>query len=213
MCRLIEERDGKKLADSNVNTSSSCVVNFAQTNPQASGTMASGTTMPNPSAQPMNHFHRRTTIDGSAPTFGMSQQTTVSMFGQEYTQTTPTFSSSNFNSASYTPGGNGRTYANTNGNYQAMYSTVAYTDLIPLLDSSARFLLNHANHNATWYNTYGQLENDGFSYKTPSQFPFRSQPIDMMPTCAMVKPCAGPNNLTKQVATILRESFSIELKG
>jgi hypothetical protein len=71
--RLIEEQDGKKLADSNVHpSSSSCAFNFAQTNPQPSGTSVGGTTQPNPSAQPMNHFHSRTTVDGSAPTFGMT---------------------------------------------------------------------------------------------------------------------------------------------
>jgi hypothetical protein len=51
MSRLIEERDGKKLIDSNVNpSSSSCVVNFAQTNPQTCGTSVGGTTMRNSSA-------------------------------------------------------------------------------------------------------------------------------------------------------------------
>jgi hypothetical protein len=41
---LIEERDGKRLVDSNVHASSSyCAVNFAQTNPQPSGTSTSGT--------------------------------------------------------------------------------------------------------------------------------------------------------------------------
>jgi hypothetical protein len=45
--------DGKKLADSNVDPfSSSFAFNFAQTNPQASGALARGTTQPNPSAQP-----------------------------------------------------------------------------------------------------------------------------------------------------------------
>jgi hypothetical protein len=58
MHRLIEEWDGKKLADSNVNPSpSSYAVNFDQTNSQISGTLTGGTTMPNPSAQPMNYFH------------------------------------------------------------------------------------------------------------------------------------------------------------
>jgi hypothetical protein len=58
MCRLIEERDRKKLADFNVNhSSSSCIINFSQTNPQTSGTSAGGTTMPNPSTQPMNDIH------------------------------------------------------------------------------------------------------------------------------------------------------------
>jgi hypothetical protein len=58
MHRLIEERDGKKLVDSNVNPSySSCAINLTQPNPQTSGTSASGTTMPNLLAQSMNHFH------------------------------------------------------------------------------------------------------------------------------------------------------------
>jgi hypothetical protein len=49
MRRLIEERDGKKLIDFNVNSSSSsCAINFAQTNPQTSGTSAGSTKMPNP---------------------------------------------------------------------------------------------------------------------------------------------------------------------
>jgi hypothetical protein len=57
MRRLIEKRDGKKLADSNVHpSSSSCAVNFAQINPQSSGTSAGGMTQPNLSAQPMNQF-------------------------------------------------------------------------------------------------------------------------------------------------------------
>jgi hypothetical protein len=72
----------KKLTDSKVNPhSSSCVVNFSQTNPQISGTSAGGTTMPNLSVQLMNHFQSRTTIDGLVPTFEMPQQTTTSMFG------------------------------------------------------------------------------------------------------------------------------------
>jgi hypothetical protein len=60
--RLIEERDRKKLDNLNVNPSSSCAINFAPTNPQTSGTLVGGTTMPNPSAQPINHFHSQTTI-------------------------------------------------------------------------------------------------------------------------------------------------------
>jgi hypothetical protein len=56
--RLIEEWDEKKLADSIVNLSSSyCAVNFAQTNLQTNDTFVGGTTMPNPSAQSVNHFH------------------------------------------------------------------------------------------------------------------------------------------------------------
>jgi hypothetical protein len=49
MRRLIEEWDEKKLVDSNANPhSSSCTVNFTQTNPQTSGTLVGGATMPNP---------------------------------------------------------------------------------------------------------------------------------------------------------------------
>jgi hypothetical protein len=51
--------------------------------------------MPNPSAQPVNHFHNRTTIEGSAPTFVVSQQTTTNLFGQGYTQTACCFSMPN----------------------------------------------------------------------------------------------------------------------
>jgi hypothetical protein len=83
--RLIEEWDGKKLVDSNVNSSSPfCAVNFAQTNPQTSGTSVSGTTMSNSSAQLMNHFHSKIIIDDSSPTFSMPQQTTTNIFGQRY---------------------------------------------------------------------------------------------------------------------------------
>jgi hypothetical protein len=83
--RLIEEQDGKKLDNSSINpsssSSSSCTIIFTQTNAQTSGTSAGGATMLNPLAQSMNHFHNRTTIEGSAPTFGMPQQTMTSMFG------------------------------------------------------------------------------------------------------------------------------------
>jgi hypothetical protein len=185
MCRLIEERDRKKLADSDINPSSSCAINFAQTNLQISGTSVDSTTMPNPLAQLMNHFHNRTMIDGLTPTFWMPQQTTTSMLGQGYTHTAPSFFMPNFSSAPYTLGGNGRTYAITNGNY-----------LIPPPGSLAGFLLNHAYHNATWFNAYDQHENDDFGYETPLQFPFRLQPIDMTPTRAMAELCTDPNNLT-----------------
>jgi hypothetical protein len=87
MCRLIEERDGKKFVDPNIHASSSCIVNFAQTNPQSSGTSAGGTSQPNPLAQPMNHFYSRTTVDGSAPACEMLQQITASTFGKGYTWT------------------------------------------------------------------------------------------------------------------------------
>jgi hypothetical protein len=107
--RLIEERDGKKLEATSINpSSSSCAISFAQTNPETSGTSVGGSTMPNPSAQPMNHFHSRSTIEGLGPTFGMLQQTMTNMFRQEYMQTTPSFSMPNFTSSPYTPRGNGR---------------------------------------------------------------------------------------------------------
>jgi hypothetical protein len=99
MRRLIEEHDGKKLIDSIANpssssssSSSSCVVTFTQTNPQTSDTSMGGAIIPNPSAQPMNHFHNRTTINGSAPTFAMPQQTMTSTFGQGYVHAAPSFS-------------------------------------------------------------------------------------------------------------------------
>jgi hypothetical protein len=161
----------------------------------------------------MNHFHSRTNIEGSAHTFGMPQQTMTSMFGLGYWHTAPSFSMSNLGSTPYTLGGNRRTYTNNNCNYQFPYSTIAYTDPIPLPGSSVRFLPNHAYYNATRYNTYDQPKNDGFGYKTSSQFSFSPQPIDMTPARATIEPCADPNNLTNQLATILRESFGIEPKG
>jgi hypothetical protein len=90
---LIEERDGKKLDASSVNLSSSTyAISFTQTNPH-------------PSAQPMNHFHSQT-IEDSAPTFGMPQQTTTNMFGQGYTHITPSFFMPNPGLAPYTSGYN-----------------------------------------------------------------------------------------------------------
>jgi hypothetical protein len=79
----------------------------------------------------------------------------------------------NYSLAPYTPGGNGRIYANTDGNYQASCSTVTYTNPIQVPDSSAGFLSNHAYRNMVRYNGYGQLKADGFGYETPLQFPFR----------------------------------------
>jgi hypothetical protein len=58
LCRLIEERDGTKFDATSVNPSfSTCAVSFTQTNPLTSGASADGTSMPNPSAKPVNHFH------------------------------------------------------------------------------------------------------------------------------------------------------------
>jgi hypothetical protein len=70
--RLIEERDGKKLDATCANPSSICVVNFTQTNPHKSGPSVGDTSLPNPSGQPVNQFHHRTTIEGLTPTFGMA---------------------------------------------------------------------------------------------------------------------------------------------
>jgi hypothetical protein len=180
--RLIEERYGKKLYASSVNPySSTCAVSFTQTNPHTSGTSTGGTSMPHPSAQPVNHFHSQTTIEGLTTTFGMPHQTTTSMFGQGYTHTTPSFAMPNPGSAPNTPGYNGRAYTNPNGNYQDLYATVAYTNPIPLSGSLLGFFPNHAYQHSTCFNTYGQLETGGFGYETLSQFPFRPQPIDMMP--------------------------------
>jgi hypothetical protein len=56
--RLIEERDGKKFDATSVNPSpSTCAVSFTQTNPHTSDASADDTSMPNPSSQPVNHFH------------------------------------------------------------------------------------------------------------------------------------------------------------
>jgi hypothetical protein len=65
-----------------------------------------------------------------------------------------------------------------------MYTTVAYTDSIPLTVSSLGFLPNHAYQNAPQFNAYGQPEAGGFGYENPPQFPFRPQLIDMMPAQA-----------------------------
>jgi hypothetical protein len=160
--RLIEERDGKKYSDANVNPSSfTCVVNFTQTNPHTSGPSASGTAMSNPSAQPTNHFHSQTTIEGSVSNLGLPQQTTTSMYGKGYTHTAPNFTIPNPSSTPYIFGFNGRAYPNPCSNFQAPYTTVAYTDPIPLPGSSLGFLLNHAYQTLPCFNLYGQPEVDG----------------------------------------------------
>jgi hypothetical protein len=72
LCRLIEERDEKKLDATSANPSSSTyTVSFTQINPHTSGPSMDDTSMLNPSAQPANHFHSRTTIEGSTHTLGM----------------------------------------------------------------------------------------------------------------------------------------------
>jgi hypothetical protein len=131
------------------------------------------TSLPKPLAQPVNHFHSRTTIEGLAPTFGMPQQTMASMFRQGYMQTAPSFSMPNFTLAPYNPGGNGRAYAHASRNYQAPYTTVAYTDPIPLPGSSLGFLCYHAYQNPPRFNDYSQPEAGGFGYEIPPQLSFR----------------------------------------
>jgi hypothetical protein len=199
--RLVEERGGKKLDATSVNPSSStCAVSFTQTSPHTSGPLVGGTSMPNPSAQRVNHLHSQTTIKDSAPTFGMPRQTMASMFGQGYMHTAPSLSMPNPCSAPYTSGYNGRAYPNPNGNYQALYTTIACIDPIPLPGSSLRFLPNHVYQNVPRFNAYGQPKADGFGYETPLQFPFRPQSIDMTPARATAKPGVDPNNLTNQLA-------------
>jgi hypothetical protein len=57
-CRLIEERDGKNLIILMlILLSSTYIVSFNQTNPHTSGALTGNTSMPNPSTQPVNHFH------------------------------------------------------------------------------------------------------------------------------------------------------------
>jgi hypothetical protein len=87
------------------------------------------------------------------------------MSGQGYTHTAPSFSMQNPGSISYTSGYNGRAYPNPNVNYQATYTTVAYTDSIPLPGSSLGFLPNHAYQNASHFNDYNQPEAAGFGYE------------------------------------------------
>jgi hypothetical protein len=135
------------------------------------------------------------------------------MFGQGCAHATPSFSMPNPGSASYTSRYNDQAYTNPNGNYQAPYTIIAYTDLIPLPGSSLGFLPNHAYENTPCFNTYGQPKVGSFGFETPLQFPFKPRPIDMTPSQATAKPSADPNNLTNQLATILHESFGIEPNG
>jgi hypothetical protein len=153
--RLIEERDGKKHSDANVNPSSSTyAINFAQTNPHTGGPSVGDTTMLNPSAQLMNHFHSRTTIEGSTPNLGMPQQTTTSMYGQGYMHTAPSFTIPNPSLTTYTFEFNGRAYPNPSSNFQAPYTTVAYIDPILLPSSSLGFLPNPAYQTPPRFNAY-----------------------------------------------------------
>jgi hypothetical protein len=98
----------------------------------------------------------------------------TNMFGKGYTQITPSFTMPNFVSASYTLGGNGRAYTHASSNFQAPYTTIAYTDPITLPNSSLGFLPNNAYQNASQFNAYGQPEVSGFGYETLPQFSVRS---------------------------------------
>jgi hypothetical protein len=90
---------------------------------------------------------------------------------------------------------------------------MAYTDSIPLPDSSLGLLPNHAYQTPPCFNVYGQPEASGFGYETPPQFPFRPLPIDTASARATTEPGVDPNNLTNQLAAILQESFDIKSKG
>jgi hypothetical protein len=212
--RLIEERDGKKLDTTSANPSSStCAISFTQPNPHTSGPSTGGISMSNPSTQLMNHFHSRTTIEGSAPNLGMPQQATASMYGKGYTHTARSFTIPNPSSTPHTSGFNGRAYPNPSGNFQAPYTTIAYNDPIPLPGSLLGFLLNHAYQTPPRCNVCGQPKAGDFDYETPPQFPFRPHPVDITPARATAEPGAEPNNLTNQLTTILHVSFGIEPKG
>jgi hypothetical protein len=160
-----------------------------------------------------HHFHSQTTIEGLAPNLGMPQQVTASKYGQGYTHTTHSFTIPSPSSTSYTSGFNGRAYPNSSGNFQAPYTTIAYTDPIPLHGSLLGFLPNHAYQTLPCFNAYSQLETNGFGFETQPQFPFKPQPVEMTPARGTAEPDMDPNNLTNQLATILRESFGIEPKG
>jgi hypothetical protein len=178
---------------SNANPSSyTSAINFTQINPHISGPSTGGASMPNRSAQPVNHFHSRTTIDCLAPNLRMPQQATASMNGQGYTHTAPSFTMQNLSLTPYTSGFNGRAYPNPTSNFQATYTTVAYIDLIPLPGSLLGFLPNHVYQTLPRFNAYGQPEAGGFGYETPPQFPFRPHPVDMTPGRATAKPDADP---------------------
>jgi hypothetical protein len=137
----------------------------------------------------------------------------ASMYGQWYTHITPSFTMPNHSLTPYTSGCYGRAYPNPSRNFHAPYTTVAYTEPIQLLGSSLGFLPNHTSQSPPRFSAYSQPEAGSFGFETPLQFPFRPQPVDMMPARATVKHSADPNNLTNQLATILRESFGIEPKG
>jgi hypothetical protein len=128
------------------------------------------------------------------------------MFGQGYIPATLSYSMPNSSLTPYTPGCNDRAYTNTNGNYQATYTTVGYTDHIPLPGGSNIRCLTCTNNNTMCYATYNPPDHGGYGYETPPKFHFRTQPVEMMPAQATTETCVDPNNLTTQLATILRES-------
>jgi hypothetical protein len=119
----------------------------------------------------------------------------------------------NPSSTPYTFEFNDRAYPNPSGNFQAPYTTIAYTDPIPLPDSSLVFLPNHAYQTLPHFNAYGQPKADDFGYETPPRFSFIPQPVDMTPAQVIVELSVDPNNWTNQLTTILHESFGIEPKG
>jgi hypothetical protein len=88
-------------------------------------------------------------------------------------------------------------YLRASSSYQAPYSTIAYTNLIPLPGSSLGFLLDHAYQNASCFNAYSQPKVGGFGYETPPQFPFRPQPIDVMLAGTTTEPSADLNNMMR----------------
>jgi hypothetical protein len=62
--------------------------------------------------------------------------------------------------------------------------------------SSLGFIPNHTYQTPPHLNAYSQPKTGGFGYKTPPQFSFRPQPIDMMPARATAELGVDPNNLT-----------------
>jgi hypothetical protein len=83
LCRLIEERDGKKL------TLLASILLLLLVLLVL--------------LKVIHHFYSPTTIEGLIPTFEVLQQTTASMFWQGYMQTAPIFSMPNITSAPNTP--------------------------------------------------------------------------------------------------------------
>jgi hypothetical protein len=65
----------------------------------------------------------------------MPQHATANIYGQGYAHTTSRFTMPNPSSTPHTSGFNGRAYPNPNDNFQALYTTIDYTDPIPLSGS------------------------------------------------------------------------------